>query len=625
MYNSTPSLSHFIFSTAILRAREHGLSTPGGKAFNRWNSKNTAVNRQWNQITAPGLYKDLTLRLKPNEPPHRVLQLLDATLVLPHIRYLTLVDPTTSDLGDLNVGRYLNETRPENIDVPPILRAYKGDWDPIIFLLQRLVCLKRLHLLLYPSYPPALLDTLAETHPDCHVSVFSASPDTYRADFTRNKWIHSPVVKAAWIVYYEHPNGRFYTEHPDRFLRNILRQAPGIKRLTLQISATPGPSSCQRYTKWLQAQPSEDEVNTHPRAQLEMLSFPLISKMTAQNLQAWSRVTDLGYLTAWTAGAIEDIALLTTIAELQPFRALKRLTLALNSPETSPPWLPAVKTMFNALPPLTYLCLLGSYHPEWLPTAILDRHGPTLTELQLHRPRPWFQNYESYRLARKGQIAPIFPADVITNMAARCPVLQTLRITVQRYRGHSTETAAYDALGRFPALHTLDLHLNCLPVMVSGYETPFPPRELTAYERQTIQTWHGSLPKWTVRDTAINSAFDETLATAIFTRIWGQKTGRSLRVLRLHPLSGQAGQYQGSTGITAHALLGDGSYHQEMGGAWQVEWDGANGMRVENRFKPKRKRGQTMRSMDLEIFESIWPSDREEKTWPMEWRSWPLQ
>ncbi|KAI2843409.1 hypothetical protein CBS11350_5278 [Aspergillus niger] len=583
------------------------------------------VNRQWNQITAPSLYKDLTLRLKSNEPPHRVLQLLDATLVLPHIRYLTLVDPTTSDLGDINVGRYLNETRPENIDVPPILRAYKGDWDPIISLLQRLVCLKRLHLLLYPSYPPALLDTLAETHPDCHVSVFSASPDTYRADITRIKWIHSPVVKAAWIVYYEHPSGRFYTEHPDRFLRNILRQAPGIKRLTLQISATPGPSSCQRYTKWLQAQPSEDEVNTHPRAQLEMLSFPLISKLTAQNLQAWSRVTDLGYLTACTAGAIEDIALLTTVAELQPFRALKRLTLALNSPETSPPWLPAVKAMFNALPPLTYLCLLGSYHPEWLPTAILDRHGPTLIELQLHRPRPWFQSYESYRLARKGQIAPIFPADVIANMAARCPVLQTLRITVQRHRGHSTETAAYDALGRFPALHTLDLHLNCLPVMVSGYETPFPPRELTAYERQTIQTWQGNLPKWRVRDTVINSAFDEALATAIFTRIWGQKTGRSLRVLRLHPLSGQAVQYQGSTGITAQALLGDGDYHQEMGGAWQVEWDGANGIRVENRFKPKRKRGQPMRSMDLEIFESIWPSGREEKTWPMEWRSWPLQ
>ena len=86
-------------------------------------------------------------------------------------------------------------------------------------------------------------------------------------------------------------------------------------------------------------------------------------------------------------------------------------------------------------------------------------------------------------------------------MAAHCPVLQTLRITVQRYRGHPTETAAYDALGRFPALHTLDLHLNCLPVMISGYETPFPPRELTAYERQTITAWHGSLPKWTVRDT----------------------------------------------------------------------------------------------------------------------------
>ncbi|RAK89894.1 hypothetical protein BO79DRAFT_227478 [Aspergillus costaricaensis CBS 115574] len=573
------------------------------------------VNRQWNQITAPSLYEDLTLRLKSDEPPHRVLQLLDATLVLPHIRYLTLVDPTSSNLGKTDVGKYLNETRPENIDVPPILRGYKGDWGPVISLLQRLVCLKRLHLLLCPSYPQALLDTLAETHPDCHVSVFSASPDTYRANITQNKWIHSTVVKVAWIVYYEHSRGQFFAEHPDRLLRNILRQAPGIKRLTLQISATPGPSSCQRYTKWLQAQPSEDEVNIHPRAQLEMLSFPLISKMTTRNLQAWSR----------TVGAIEDITLLTTITQLQPFRALKRLTLTLNPPETSPTWFPAVKAMFNALPPLTYLCLLGSYHPEWLPTAILDRHGLTLTELQLHRPRPRFQNYEPYRLVRKEQIAPIFPADIIANIAAHCPVLQTLQITVQRYRGHPTETAAYNALGRFPALHTLDLHLNCLPVMISGYETPFPPRELTAYERQTIPAWHGSLPKWKVRDTAINSAFDKALATAIFMRIRGQKTGKSLRELRLHPLSGQVGQYQGFPAITGHVLLGGGDYHREMGGAWQVEWDGANGMRAGNWFKPKRKRGETMRSMDLEIFESIWPSDREEETWPMKWHSWPLQ
>ena len=62
----------------------------------------------WNQITALSLYKDLTLRLKSDGPPHRVLQLLDATLVLPHIRYLTLVDPTSSKLGGINVLIFLS-------------------------------------------------------------------------------------------------------------------------------------------------------------------------------------------------------------------------------------------------------------------------------------------------------------------------------------------------------------------------------------------------------------------------------------------------------------------------------------------------------------------------------------
>ncbi|PWY70848.1 hypothetical protein BO94DRAFT_569487 [Aspergillus sclerotioniger CBS 115572] len=591
----------------------HGSSTAGVKAFNCWSGKDI-VNRQWNQIITPGLYKDLTIRLKSDEPPHRALQLLDATLVLPHIRYLTLVDLTASNLGTtVDVGRYLNETLPENINVPPVLRGYKGSWDPIISLIQRLPCLERLHLLLPPSYPSELLDTLAETHPNCQLSVVSASPDTYRADITQTKWIRSPVLNAAWVVYHENPHHVHYTEHPDRFLRNILYQAPGMKRLTLQISATAGLSSCPKYAKWLQAQPLENEIDANPRAQLEILSLPLISSMTAQKLQAWSRVTDLKCLTAWTAGGIEDITLFTTIAELQPFRALKRLTLTLNPPSNSPAWPPSVKAMFDALPPLTYLCLLGSYDPEWLPTGVLDRHGPTLTELQLHRPRPRFQNYETYRLRQKGEIAPIFPAEVIVRMGTRCPVLQTLRICVQRHRGHPVETAAYDALGQFPALQTLDLLLHCPPMMVPGHRAPFPPRDLSPWEQELIPIAIDHYPLWTFRDCLINCAFDEALVTAIFTRIrTGRVTGGRLRLLRLHAL---ASKY----------VLGGGKMNSAMFGAWQVEWNGASGVRAENRFSSHPDVGRMMRPRDLDIFRSIWPSDREPGTWPLEWHSWPLQ
>ncbi|PYH31032.1 uncharacterized protein BO87DRAFT_399746 [Aspergillus neoniger CBS 115656] len=131
-------------------------------------------------------------------------------------------------------------------------------------------------------------------------------------------------------------------------------------------------------------------------------------------------------------------------------------------------------------------------------------------------------------------------------MTAHYLILQILRII----------TAAYNILSCFLVLHILDLHLSCLPVMISNYKILFPPQELTVYKHQIIPAWHGS--------------------------------------------------------ITGHVLLRDGNYHWKIDGVWQVEWDRTNGMQAEN-------------YMDLEIFKSIWPSNQGEKTWPIKWRSWPLQ
>ncbi|OJJ42435.1 hypothetical protein ASPZODRAFT_137250 [Penicilliopsis zonata CBS 506.65] len=491
-----------------------------------------------------------------------------------------------------------------------------------------MAALQQLEILVHGNYPPALLDAVAETHPRCRVSVFPlCSFSSEKEDLSRREWVQSPVLHAVQIICYENHHQGIYTEHPDRVLRDLLYQSPHIKRLALQISSKYTTSSCHAYARWLQARPRErEEVDLDPtrRARLEVLSLPLITKITASQFLAWSRVTDLGCLTAWTAGAVEDVSLMTTIADLKPFRALERLTLALYPPENSSAWLPAVEAMFDALPPLGYLCLLGTYDPAMLPVAVLDRHGATLAELKLHRPKPQYMEYESFRLANKGgQISPIFPADVIARMAARCPSLHTLRLCVQRYRGHPVETAAYEALGLFPALRTLHLVLNCLPV-VQGDGRPFPPRELSAYELETLPSpWQG-VHKWKIRDCAINSAFDEPLAVAIFMRIQTARRPRGpLRLLRLHPLAGQWSQYEAPTGITPYARLGGGEIHYDMAGQWEVECEADGRLRADNRRKPRGKGERLMRHADVDIFQSIWPSTGS-KIWPLEWQSWPL-
>jgi hypothetical protein len=602
------------------------------------------VNRQWNEIAGPVAYKTLTMRLKHGQSgPRRALQLLEANLILPHVRRLILITRESIDRrgvtqeasgNDQKLAEYLDETPPEDVIVPR-LGGWRGDWTAIIVLVQLMAGLQQVDILVHEDYPPVLLDVLAATHPLCRVSVFPFCSFREKEDISRKEWVQSPVLHAVQVICYENHYHGIYIEHPDRVLRNILYKSAHIKQLSLQISSKNTTSSCYAYAQWLQAQPPESEIDIDParRARLEVLSLPLMTKITASQFHAWSRVTDLGYLTAWTAGAVEDVSLMTTIADLKPFRALKRLTLSLhlpdNSSSSSSSWLPEVQAMFDALPPLVYLCLLGTYDPAMLPDAVLDRHGPTLAELKLHRSRPRYMGYESFRLTKKGgQIAPIFPADVLSRMAVRCPSLHTLRLCVQRYRGQPIETAAYDALGLFPALRTLHLVLNCLPVVQADGTTPFPVRELTAYERDILPNSRQHIPKWKIRDCAINSAFDEPLAVAIFMRIQTAppRTRGPLRLLRLHPLAGQHSQYEAPTGITSNALLGGGKIHYDMAGQWDVECDGNGRLRAQNRRNPDRKEDdRPMRSQDVDIFESVWLSAGETKIWPLEWHSWPLE
>ncbi|OJJ67290.1 hypothetical protein ASPBRDRAFT_200014 [Aspergillus brasiliensis CBS 101740] len=460
------------------------------------------VNHQWNQIAASRLYRNMTVFIKTIRPQDRPFE-------------------------DESVGNYLERSLPEDVNVP-LQDRLDGIWTPAIVLVKRLACLQQMNILAFSDYTK-VLDVVAEAHPYCHVSVFPLYLDKPYQILEPSKWIHSPVLNAVTVISLEDYHLGVFTDHPDRILRDFLRQAPHIKRLSLQISQKSLKDTYSHYIRWLATQPVESENNQEiPPAKLEMLSLPLITELTAESVKRWSWVTDLGYLTAWAAGAIRDMTVMTTIAELQPFRALKRLTLTINPTEKSPSWPSAIKAMFNALLPLVCLYLLGTYDPRILPTAVLDRHGPTLTELRLHYRRTQFQQgYEAFRLLQKGQIAPIFTAEVISRIAARCPVLRTLRICVQRYRGYSIETQAYEALAQFPVLQTLDLVLKCQPIMQRN-GTPFPPRKLSADERELVSTPWRDIPKWVIRDSTINSAIDESLATAIFNRIRMGRPGRRL-------------------------------------------------------------------------------------------------
>ncbi|OJK01832.1 hypothetical protein ASPACDRAFT_50669 [Aspergillus aculeatus ATCC 16872] len=519
------------------------------------------VNRQWNRVAGFYLSRHLTLHLESStpEPPCRVLRLLDLTHILPHIRRLTLI-------------------------------CQERRLNPVIRLVEKLHDFQQLDLLMCPTYPLELLGTVAVTHPHprCRLSI-------------------SPLLHTVQIVYPEDQHVP-YAEHSDRALRDILRQVPYIRRLSLQLRPGRWPASrvYQNYYQWFRIQPTEGEMDPRSRTCLEVLTLPLSTTMTVEGFEAWSGVVNWQSLTAWVPGIIEDITVLSTIASQQPFRALQRLTLFLRPPRGIYPlanWTQAVQGMFDGLPPLIYLCLLGPYEPVLL-LAVIHRHGPTLMELQLDRDRRRFQRGLTFgRLEQNGPVAPIFMAEVIAAAATPCTVLRTLRICVQLHRGHPVGAAAYDALGQLAALRMLHLILICLSAVVATDRpaselTPSPPRALTPLEQELLG---GGCPKWMVRDQTINSAIDESLATAIFMRI-------------------QRGKPSDSPG-RSH------DNDKEMAGAWKMQLDDFSGMvRAENQYRPS-PRHRTMRSADLEIFESIWPSNNAQtnKIWPLAWQSCRLQ
>ncbi|KAJ5290763.1 hypothetical protein N7478_000014 [Penicillium angulare] len=119
-------------------------------------------------------------------------------------------------------------------------------------------------------------------------------------------------------------------------------------------------------------------------ANLEQLVWPLNTPMPAAQFLKWNQLVDYSCLKSWTVGCIEDTQVLRAIANLRPFQQLNRLALALFPPQDDElSFYTATEAMFDSLPPLTYICLLGNYKPTLLTTA-LHKHSPTLLELRLN-------------------------------------------------------------------------------------------------------------------------------------------------------------------------------------------------------------------------------------------------
>lgn len=139
-------------------------------------------------------------------------------------------------------------------------------------------------------------------------------------------------------------------------------------------------------------------------------------------------------------------------------------------------------SFLGSLAPLRSLFLYGPMD-ETIFQAVVKTHGPSLRQLSL-----------------VGETtALVLDADHVAQLNAACPHLRQLEIKIRRTGGDANEVSVYRELGRFPALETLCLHLNCNPTSWAGPSLPTNMPDLALLKRCLI-----------------NCAVDERLARSIF-------------------------------------------------------------------------------------------------------------
>ncbi|KAJ5559836.1 hypothetical protein N7513_002235 [Penicillium frequentans] len=527
------------------------------------------VNREWNGIANKFLNQHITIRLREGQIP----SIPDDQRILTHARQLSLVaewipgshrktfspdhlkpeasvriDPQYSD-----IPRTLEEACLEDRNVPKAGFYVKGDWSPIIDLIQRIPYLHDVNIFVFYGGPVKLFEALSQYHPTCRVSFFSTLMHQHPLregglfPIINPVWLSSPMLYAVHLTVLEDSDRSPLIGHPDRVLQNIVLHAPNLKKIALRISSQYCGQTVRGQLDRVKVDKEAKTDEPPGLARIKTMSWPLRTEMTAKQFQDWQTITDFSVLSSLTVGCISDSTLLQSIVDDHPFRQLKRLTLALfPQKDDGPRFWQAAESMFSSLPPLTHLCLLGMYTPEFANNVLGYKHGQTLLELGLHGeigPQSGSGGISSlqYLLCKKGQAGPIFSTEHVRELADICPSLQKLQICVQRYPGAQRDMSS--ALGRFPHLKKLDLVLNCLPE-IDANMMPVPLRELTDFEKGLVSDFNwGSVvcPRWFIRDYIINCAMSESFVKEFFTQI--RTSQEKLVQLVMNPLHGEWAQY----------------------------------------------------------------------------------
>ncbi|KAJ5714422.1 uncharacterized protein N7483_011603 [Penicillium malachiteum] len=270
------------------------------------------------------------------------------------------ISPKTSEALDQqysDIPRLLERAFSEDLNVPKAGFYVGWDWSPVIDMIRRIPYLHDVNIFVFYGGPVELFEALSQYHPTCRVSFFSTLMRQHPLrevgmfPIINPVWLSSPMLYAVHLTDLEDSDRSPLILHPDTVLQNIVLHAPNLKKIALRIS---GQTCSHTRRERLRVKVDEEAKGDEPPgpARIEIMSWPMRTKMTAKQFQNWQTITDFTALRSLTVGCIQDSTLLQSIVDDHPFQQLKRLSLTLfpREDDGSRFW-QAAESMFSLLPP----------------------------------------------------------------------------------------------------------------------------------------------------------------------------------------------------------------------------------------------------------------------------------
>jgi hypothetical protein len=642
------------------------------------------ASKTCHRATIPSIFHDIHITITSREALQRNVDTLDKTLsrteAACHVRCLNIkgsfrlsdqprmegyksgtVDRHTS-FKRTGVDEILENEEPYSTepyivyDEPVIAKSSEEDlaWAPVVGLIKTLPHLTKLVYNCQNQFPPSLLDTLHDHHPQCKLyhltfrfrTLLWGTPYPYEMSLATSPCLYSVKVECC-----ERDSDGDDDFNQEALMEVVASLAPNLKEV---VVVNVEPENSRRYwprprEPWRGLPGFVSHRSIGSLASLSLLGT--VYMRSPDRLQAWAKHTDFNCLRSLALGGgygchtlgIND-EVMEWIAQNCSFPRLKTLSIAMVRDDQSvdrPNYANNAITLLKAFEPLDQLSVSCPLEPKIL-DAILYQHGQTLQKLSL---RPSEQEW----IARVRRDIPMtFTKEHILQIHAQCPVLQELAISIKRTKSDMLEVEIYKSFSIMGRLKSLLLTLDCSNWRVARDPDLQDDASFDAADREICEGL-GVLKKGYVREMLLNCAVDEMLARSIWQTICQGKAGEKLESLKLWTTGGGhwGGKSLGTTSISDVVNV--------LSRSWLIERvarddkDIINVRELGRRAREARDQeviDQYKRLVDylrdekdilktledieeesegVQIFRRIWPREKGIKDWREDWSSLPLQ